>query len=97
MTIRAFGWTENFKELNLKLLDISQKPYYLLFCIQRWLGLLLDLIVAALAVILMVLVVKLRAEISGGFVGLALLNVVCYVYLELNVSFLTGDWRNEVY
>lgn len=77
VTIRAFGWANNFKELNLKLLDVSQKPYYLLFCIQRWLGLLLDLIVAGLAIILMVLVVKLRTDISGGFVGLALLNVVC--------------------
>ena len=76
-TIRAFGWTEHFKELNLKLLDVSQKPYYLLFCIQRWLGLLLDLMVAILGVILMVLVVKLRTDVSGGFVGLALLNVVC--------------------
>ena len=77
MTIRAFGWTDNFKELNSKLLDVSQKPYYLLFCIQRWLGLLLDLIVTGLAMVLMVLVVKLRANVSGGFVGLALLNVVC--------------------
>lgn len=75
-TIRAFGWAEHFKELNLKLLDVSQKPYYLLFCIQRWLGLLLDLMVAILGVILMVLVVKLRTDVSGGFVGLALLNVV---------------------
>ncbi|KIM99556.1 hypothetical protein OIDMADRAFT_125496 [Oidiodendron maius Zn] len=77
-TIRAFGWTEHFKELNLKLLDVSQKPYYLLFCIQRWLGLLLDLMVAILGVILMVLVVKLRTDVSGGFVGLALLNVTTF-------------------
>lgn len=77
VTIRAFGWVDNFKELNLKLLDVSQKPYYLLFCVQRWLALVLDLMVAGLAVILMILVVKLRTDISGGFVGLALLNVVC--------------------
>lgn len=82
VTIRAFGWADKFCELNLKLLDISQKPYYLLFCIQRWLGLLLDLIVAALAVILMILVVKLRTEVSGGFVGLALLNVVSSPNIE---------------
>jgi ATP-binding cassette subfamily C (CFTR/MRP) protein 1 len=82
VTIRAFGWADKFCELNLKLLDISQKPYYLLFCIQRWLGLLLDLIVATLAVILMILVVKLRTEVSGGFVGLALLNVVSSPNIE---------------
>ena len=77
-TIRAFGWTDNFLERNLTLLDVSQKPYYLLFCIQRWLGLILDLMVAALAVILMVLVVKLRSNVTSGFVGLALLNVMSF-------------------
>ncbi len=66
VTIRAFGWGPNFQDLNLALLDVSQKPYYLLLCIQRWLALILDLIVAGLAVILMVLVVKLRTDISPG-------------------------------
>ncbi|PVH72950.1 putative ATP-binding cassette transporter [Cadophora sp. DSE1049] len=78
VTIRAFGWGETFKERNLALLDVSQKPYYLLFCIQRWLALALDLMVTLLAVILMSLVVKLRSEISAGFVGLALLNVMSF-------------------
>ncbi|EDN98254.1 hypothetical protein SS1G_13112 [Sclerotinia sclerotiorum 1980 UF-70] len=77
-TIRAFGWTETFREQNLTLLDASQKPYYLLFCIQRWLGLVLDLLVTALAVILMILIVKLRTNISPGYVGLALLNVTTF-------------------
>lgn len=54
----AFGWADNFEDRNLALLDSSQKPYYMLFCIQRWLGLILDLLVTALAVILMVLVVS---------------------------------------
>jgi ATP-binding cassette, subfamily C (CFTR/MRP), member 1 len=66
VTIRAFGWGPHFQDHNIALLDVSQKPYYLLLCIQRWLALILDLIVAALAVILMVLVVKLRTDISPG-------------------------------
>ena len=78
VTIRAFGWVDNFQSRNLKLLDASQKPFYLMFCIQRWLALILDFLVAGLAVVLMVLVVKLRADISGGFVGLALLNVMSF-------------------
>ncbi|RFU28601.1 hypothetical protein B7463_g7731, partial [Scytalidium lignicola] len=76
ITIRAFGWTKTFREQNLTFLDASQKPYYLLLCIQRWLSLILDLLVAGLAVILVVLVVKLRTDISPGYVGLALLNVM---------------------
>ena len=78
VTIRAFGWASAFEEQNIKLLDISQKPYYLLFCIQRWLELVLDLSVTGLAVVLMVLVVKLRSEIGSGYVGLAILNVITF-------------------
>lgn len=78
VTIRAFGWTERFQEISLSMLDLSQKPFYLLFCIQRWLALILDLLVTALAVVLMVLVVKLRTNISPGYVGLALLNVMSF-------------------
>lgn len=74
-TIRAFGWTEEFREQNLALLDNSQRPMYLLLCVQRWLGLVLDLLVTVMAVVLMILVVKLRNDISPGYVGLALLNV----------------------
>jgi ATP-binding cassette subfamily C (CFTR/MRP) protein 1 len=78
VTIRAFGWSDEFVEQNLVLLDNSQKPYYLLFCIQRWLSLVLDLMVSVLAIILMVLVVKLRSSIAPGYVGLALLNVISF-------------------
>lgn len=77
-TIRAFGWAGDFEEKNLMLLDTSQKPYYLLLCIQRWLALILDLMVGVLAVLLMSLIVKLRNEISAGYVGLALLNVMTF-------------------
>lgn len=88
-TIRAFGWTEIFREQNLALLDTSQKPYYLLFCIQRWLGLVLDLLVTALAVILMVLIVKLRTDISPGYVGLALLNVMTF---NQSLTLIIKEW-----
>ncbi|KAE9376787.1 putative ATP-binding cassette transporter [Stipitochalara longipes BDJ] len=76
--IRAFGWSDNFLTRNLYLLDASQKPYYLLFCIQRWLSFILDLMVMVLAVVLMILVVKLRENITPGYVGLALLNVMSF-------------------
>lgn len=85
VTIRAFGWTENFHEKNLALLDASQKPYYILYCIQRWLALVLDLMVTAMAVILMVLVVQLRDKISPGHVGLALLNVMGFSELLADI------------
>ncbi|KAJ5159339.1 uncharacterized protein N7500_008990 [Penicillium coprophilum] len=78
VTIRAFGWASAFEAQNLALLDASQKPFYLLFCIQRWLDIAFDLSVAILGAILMVLVVKLRSEVSTGYVGLAILNVITF-------------------
>lgn len=34
-TIRAFGWQNASKAENDRLLDNSQRPFYLLFCVQR--------------------------------------------------------------
>lgn len=90
-TIRAFGWETIFEERNHELLDTSQKPYYLMFCIQRWLALILDMLVAVLAVILMILIVKLRTEISAGYVGLALLNVMTF---NTNLALIIRNWTN---
>ncbi|KAK0718041.1 P-loop containing nucleoside triphosphate hydrolase protein [Lasiosphaeria miniovina] len=77
-SVRAFAWEEPFREQYLELLDASQRPYYLLFCVQRWLGVVLELMVAVLAALLLVLVVKLRAQFSPHFVALAVLNVMSF-------------------
>ena len=77
-TVRAFGWASDFRDQNMVLLDNSQKPFYLLFCIQRWLSVVLDLVLAALVVVLMILVVVLRHKLNPGFVALALLNIVSF-------------------
>lgn len=76
-TIRAFGWVEKSVQLNRRRLDDSQKPFYLLFCIQRWLGLVLDLMIAALAVIVIALATSLRNSTSPGLLGVSLNNILC--------------------
>jgi ABC-type multidrug transport system fused ATPase/permease subunit len=80
-TIRAFGWSTPTLENGLRLLDVSQKPYYLLYCVQRWLTLVLDLFIARLAVVFIALAVSLRSSPAAGAVGIALLNL-----LKLNSS-----------
>ncbi|KAL2059858.1 hypothetical protein VTL71DRAFT_10013 [Oculimacula yallundae] len=75
VTIRSFGWTEAYITKNLRLLDASQKPYYLLLCIQRWLTLVLDLIVAGIAILLITLAVFLRDKINPSLLGIALVQV----------------------
>lgn len=88
-TIRAFGWQTHLSSKNDTFLDESQKPFYLLFAVQRWLTLVLDLIVAAVAVLLIVLVVQLRGTVAAGGVGLALLNVIQF---SQNVKLLVTFW-----
>ncbi|KAL8873711.1 MAG: hypothetical protein Q9174_000858, partial [Haloplaca sp. 1 TL-2023] len=77
-TVRAFGWQTGLEKKNRALLDRSQRPFYLLFAVQRWLQVVLDLLVAAVAVLLIILIVELRGVLSGAFVGVALLNVILF-------------------
>ena len=76
-TIRAFGWEVENKEQNKRLLDFSQRPYYLLYCVQRWLNLVLDLIVAAEAVVVVGLALGLRTSTTAGLLGVSLNNILC--------------------
>lgn len=81
-TIRAFGWEHEMAEIAYERIDDSQKPYYLLFCIQRWLALVLDLIVAGMAVTVVTLATSLRGSTSPGLLGVSLNNVLS-TYLAL--------------
>ncbi|EFE37769.1 ABC bile acid transporter, putative [Trichophyton verrucosum HKI 0517] len=75
--IRAYGWTQRYTERHYKVLNISQKPYYLLWCIQRWLTLVLDLLNAGLAVMLVAIATNVRSA-STPFLGVALFNIVTF-------------------
>ncbi|KAL2062648.1 hypothetical protein VTL71DRAFT_5720 [Oculimacula yallundae] len=78
VTIRAFGWEKDMEKRSMLLLDASQRPFYLLYCIQRWLSLVVDLMVAVLAVLLVALIVQFRHRMEPGFVGVALLNIMSF-------------------
>ncbi|KGO68014.1 ABC transporter, transmembrane domain, type 1 [Penicillium italicum] len=75
-TIQAFGWEADFRIANSTLLDVTQRTYYMLNCIQRWLTLVLDLIVAAEAVIVVSLAVSLRHTTSVGLLGVSLNSIL---------------------
>ncbi|KAI1090683.1 ABC transporter [Rostrohypoxylon terebratum] len=74
-TIRAFEGEPKAVSEHLHRLDESQKPFYLLLCLQSWLKITLDLLVAAIAIGVIALAVILRHTTSGGSVGMAL-NIV---------------------
>ena len=64
--MRAFGFQRALQKQHRAQLDRSQRPFYLLFAVQRWLTLVLDLVVA------------LCGKLSAGYVGAALLNVILF-------------------
>lgn len=89
VTIRAFGWSEDFVDQNLRALDNSQRAYYLLFCIQRWLSIVLDVMVAVLAILLMVLIVELRQSVGAEYASLALLNIMSF---SASLTWIVRQW-----
>ena len=76
-TIRAFGWEREFRDLFTEQADDSQKPYYLMFCIQNWLPLVLGLISGGMAVTVVILAINLRHWTSAGLLGVAMNNLLC--------------------
>ncbi|KAJ5408595.1 P-loop containing nucleoside triphosphate hydrolase protein [Penicillium cosmopolitanum] len=75
-SIRAYGWKEHYTLQNQIALDASQRPFYMLYCIQRWLSLVLDLIVAGIAVAVIAISMSLRGNSSLNMMGIALFNIV---------------------
>lgn len=75
--IRAYGWSQEYKNQNYEALNRSQKPYYMLWCIQRWLTLVLDLLNAGVATLVVALATNLEGG-STGFLGVALFNIVIF-------------------
>ena len=56
----------------MRRVDQSQRPEFLLLCLQRWLNLVLDLLVAGIATTVVILAVAGNRAISGAEVGIAL-------------------------
>ena len=77
-TIRAFGWENDHKKKNMHALENSQRPLYLLYCVQRVLPLTLDMITTLLAVVLVTLVTTIRQQIGPGNIGIALTNITTF-------------------
>lgn len=73
-TIRANGWVNSARSKFMDKLNRSQEPFYLLYMAQRWLQLVLNLIVAGLAVVIAAISVALRDKVAAGAVGVAFVN-----------------------
>lgn len=87
--IRAYKWQAQFIWQALALLDSSQRPYYMMFCIQRWLTLVVDLTVMAVAVIVVTFALFFPSTTSAAAIGLALLNIVTF---SDSMAVLVSSW-----
>ncbi|KAK4170734.1 hypothetical protein QBC36DRAFT_350809 [Triangularia setosa] len=76
VTVRAFGWKEAFAEEKNTRLNTSQKPHYLMYCLQRWLNVVLDLDVAGVAVVLVADALSTPSASSQGAIGLSMLSLI---------------------
>ena len=72
-TIQALRWGADYARRNLEAVKVSQRPFYLLYKVQNWLNLVLDLITAGLAVTMICLGVATRFH-ANFIIGLALLS-----------------------
>ncbi|KAJ4013233.1 hypothetical protein NW752_007528 [Fusarium irregulare] len=89
-TLRAFGWRDALEKRHHELLDRSQRPFYLLYAVQRWLTLVLDMIVTVIAVLVVVIVTQLRGILPAGLIGVALVNIIQFSqHLKLLMTFWT--------
>ncbi|PWI66156.1 hypothetical protein PCL_05374 [Purpureocillium lilacinum] len=78
LTIRSLGWQDAYVEEGLRLLDASQKPYYLMLCIQECLSLVLGIFVAVISVILVSLSISYPDISGGGAIGLAMIGLMSF-------------------
>lgn len=74
--IRGFGWQSQVFARSLKLIDQSQKPYYLLLCSQQMLALVLDLLAALIAGTLVLLTTFIKDSSSENEAGLSFLTII---------------------
>jgi ABC-type multidrug transport system fused ATPase/permease subunit len=74
ITFRALGWVPHGIEQNNRLVDASQRPAYLLAMIQRWLALVLQLVVAGLSLTVVCFATQLR--LGSAFTGASLVTLM---------------------
>lgn len=71
-TIRAFHIRRNYLQSGLSCLDTSQRSFYFLLSLQRWLNTVLDIAIAVIAVLVICLTVMNTQSTSSAKIGVAL-------------------------
>ncbi|KAF1346228.1 ABC transporter type 1, transmembrane domain-containing protein [Delphinella strobiligena] len=77
-TIHAFCWQEKARAKNRRLLDTSQRPFYLLLCAQAWLALVLDLVVTAVAILIVTIALNTKHGSDAASIGVSLIGILTF-------------------
>ncbi|KAH7015725.1 P-loop containing nucleoside triphosphate hydrolase protein [Ilyonectria destructans] len=72
VTIRSFKWQFAMEMKNLQYLNSSLRTLYMLLCLQRWLTLVLELIISVIAIGLISIILTRTDTTTGGGIGVAL-------------------------
>ncbi|PIG85348.1 sulfonylurea receptor/ ABC transporter [Aspergillus arachidicola] len=76
--IRAFAWESKLHRLFEENMNHSQRPFYMLLSVQQWLIIVLDLVLAGMAVLLVAITTSLRDKFTPGEIGVALNLVLTF-------------------
>ncbi|KAJ5144344.1 hypothetical protein N7526_001852 [Penicillium atrosanguineum] len=87
--IRAYGWQGPLLSQTYEMLDHSQKSFYYMYAIQRWLVVILNAIATATVSGLVSIALLVVNASSQGGLGLALMAVI---YLQADLNFLITEW-----
>ncbi|KAJ5544757.1 hypothetical protein N7535_006857 [Penicillium sp. DV-2018c] len=77
-TIKAYHWQSQFQQTCDEHINYSQSTYYMLLSIQQWLSLVLDLLVALIAIVIAVITTCFHHKFSPGDIGVALNLVLTF-------------------
>lgn len=77
-TIRAYRMQGLLTSDMNGIIDDSQKPFYLLYCAQRYLGLTLNFVVAGLSVVLITVAITTHRQPGTLYYGVSLVNVMTF-------------------
>ncbi|KAJ5629255.1 P-loop containing nucleoside triphosphate hydrolase protein [Penicillium herquei] len=88
-SIRAYGWSEDYQRRSQLALDISQRVYYPRRCIQRWMNVALDLLVAVIAITVISVAFAMKGKSSSNLLGIALFNIVNF---SVTLQSLVQEW-----
>ena len=87
--IRAFGREADNFEKSLGALNVSQKPYYAMSAIQRWLSFYLDMFACIIGTTVTAFALKFSQTTSAPALGLSFLNLI---WFGLALGFFISAW-----